>query len=120
MTDSENIASREVEPFEARRLPELPDTPAMRQAFTDLLVAVNGFPYQGDTANAIAYTLRWLRANPLAAAALLAADSAGFQAAVRESLARVDGSVASAVALLANIPVDQLGQYGGVSEESRD
>ena len=61
-----------VEPHEARRLPELPDGgPALRGAFNALLIAVNGFPYAGESADAIAYTLRWLRANPEAADVLL-------------------------------------------------
>lgn len=60
-----------VKPFEARELPELAVTDENRQLFTDLVIAVQGAPFLSDSANAIGYTLRWLRDNPKAAAALL-------------------------------------------------
>lgn len=62
---------RKAQPLEARNLPELPDDAETRELFTMLLVAVNGFPYAGERAEAIALTLRWLRAHPLAADSLL-------------------------------------------------
>lgn len=65
------VRRKVTEPFEARHLPELEDSPERRDAFTSLVIAVNGFPYVGDATNAIAYTLRWLRANPEQADVLL-------------------------------------------------
>ncbi|MEU4558601.1 hypothetical protein AB0F72_09425 [Actinoplanes sp. NPDC023936] len=59
------------EPFEATRLPELPIDDVTREAFSDLMTAVAGFPYPGDKSNALAYGLRWLRANPDRADVLL-------------------------------------------------
>jgi hypothetical protein len=56
-----------VEPFEARRLPELigDEVPTeLRDEFNNLLIAVNGSPYYGERSDAIVLTLRWLRANP--------------------------------------------------------
>lgn len=68
-----------VEPFEATRLPELPDHPRVSEAFTDLMTAVAGFPYPGDKSNALAYGLRWLRANPDRADVLLGRTSGGAE-----------------------------------------
>ncbi len=62
------------EPFEAHRLPELPTSPEMILAFTDLVTAVAGMPYQGAIADSLAFGLRWLRANPGRADALLGRD----------------------------------------------
>ncbi|GAA0495203.1 hypothetical protein Ade02nite_19060 [Paractinoplanes deccanensis] len=60
-----------VEPYEALRLPELPVTDQLRDAYSDLLTAVCGMPYPGGNADAIAYALRWMRANPERADVLL-------------------------------------------------
>ncbi|MEV5211384.1 hypothetical protein AB0K35_28310 [Micromonospora sp. NPDC053740] len=59
------------QPYDARHLPELPDCDEMKAAFHNLIVAVNGFPYNGATTDAVTWTLRWLRANPAEADVLL-------------------------------------------------
>lgn len=60
------------EPYEARRLPEVDtDTPAVADAARNLLTAVNGFPCPGESADALMYGLRWMRANPNRADVLL-------------------------------------------------
>lgn len=66
-----------VEPFEALRLPELPDGPGMSDAFTALITAVAGFPHPGIAADSLAYGLRWLRANPDQADILLGRGATG-------------------------------------------
>lgn len=46
---------------------------------------------------------------------MIPADRERLDAEVRTHLADLDGSTASAVALLSGIPADQRDQYGGVS-----
>lgn len=60
------------EPFEATRLPELPTwNDDYAEVARDLVIAVQGFVYHGAEIDAIMHALRWLRANPEAAAVLL-------------------------------------------------
>jgi hypothetical protein len=58
-------------PYEARRLPDLPESDEMKVAFSNLLTAVNGFPYTGSKSDAVYDALRWMRANPEHADVLL-------------------------------------------------
>lgn len=63
-----------VQPFEARNLPDLPSQ--ADGVMTQLLIAVNGFAYPGSAADALYLGVRWLRANPDKAAELLGAQPA--------------------------------------------
>ncbi|MEV0131701.1 hypothetical protein AB0H83_24965 [Dactylosporangium sp. NPDC050688] len=40
-----------------------------------------------------------------------------INAGIRAALGRLDGTSKSAVALLADVPIDQLDEYGGLAEE---
>lgn len=59
------------EPFAARALPLLPDTDPINDALRRMATACNGALYAGDRIEGQLSLLRWLRANPSEAAALL-------------------------------------------------
>ena len=52
------------EPFEARRVPEIPPTDENIAALKDICTAVSGFPYPGHRSEAIVLAVSWLRTQP--------------------------------------------------------
>lgn len=67
------LQGRTPESYEAKRLPEVGDEPGhpdFYEALGRTLVAVNGFIYTGERADAISEAVRWLRTQPEVCVAL--------------------------------------------------